>query len=125
MSARRRCRKALRDLRAVAPLALTYTLFVAATGTVCALLEGWPVTDGWWWAAVTTTTTGYGDLSPASGPGRVVGWITMLGGIVFIGHIVARVVSTRDRWTHEEQLAMFRLLSRILTAIKERNRADA
>ena len=72
------------------------------------LLEGWSFADSLWWAFTTTTTTGYGDLYPVTGAGRVVAVVTMFLGIVAIGVIVGRiaavVIRTHDDFTHEEQV---------------------
>lgn len=38
-----------------------------------------------WWCIVTITTTGYGDMSPATVPGRVVAAATMLTGLALFG----------------------------------------
>lgn len=45
--------------------------------------------DGVWWAWVTITTTGYGDLVPASGEGRVFAGLLMLFGIGFMSLVTA------------------------------------
>jgi voltage-gated potassium channel len=41
--------------------------------------------DALWWACETITTVGYGDYYPVTGPGRVVGVITMVVGIGLFG----------------------------------------
>ena len=47
--------------------------------------------DSLWWAVVTSTTVGYGDISPATFGGRMVGVLLMLSGIGFLGILTATV----------------------------------
>jgi voltage-gated potassium channel len=56
--------------------------------------------DGLWWSTTTITTVGYGDVSPKTAAGRVVGGITMVVGISTFAVVTAKVaeflVRTRD-----------------------------
>lgn len=95
------------------PLAIClYLGIVLVAAFAVSVFEGWAVWDAVWWAFVTTTTTGYGDLSPVTGPGRVAGVLTMFAGIIGIGVIVGRiaavVIRTHDDFTHEEQVDLSR-----------------
>ena len=47
--------------------------------------------DSLWWAVVTSTTVGYGDISPGTFGGRIVGVMMMLSGIGFLGILTATV----------------------------------
>lgn len=52
------------------------------------------VGSGFWWAAVTMTTVGYGDKSPRSFGGRVVGFIWMFTAIIVISFFTASIASS-------------------------------
>jgi voltage-gated potassium channel len=53
--------------------------------------KGHSTWDGVWWAVTTMTTVGYGDLSPQSDTGRVLGIFVMLVGIGFIALVTGAV----------------------------------
>jgi ABC-type amino acid transport substrate-binding protein len=52
------------------------------------------ITDGLWWAAVTSTTVGYGDKTPRTRAGRVIGVIWMFAAVVLIALFTAQVTSS-------------------------------
>jgi len=45
--------------------------------------------DGIWWAAATVTTVGYGDVSPVSQEGRIIGFVLMVVGVTIFGLALA------------------------------------
>lgn len=47
--------------------------------------------DGLWWAITTVTSVGYGDYYPVTTPGRVLGAILEVGGVMTFGVIIALV----------------------------------
>ena len=47
--------------------------------------------DALWWSIVTLTTVGYGDISPATLGGRLVGITVMVAGIGFLGTLTATI----------------------------------
>ena len=49
--------------------------------------------DALWWSFVTVTTVGYGDLSPATGAGRITAAILMIVGIGFIGMLTGTIAT--------------------------------
>lgn len=55
-------------------------------------MEG--VGSGFWWAAVTMTTVGYGDKSPRTFGGRVVGFLWMFTSIIVISFFTAAIASS-------------------------------
>ncbi|MCZ4409545.1 transporter substrate-binding domain-containing protein [Cryomorphaceae bacterium 1068] len=50
--------------------------------------------DSFWWSAVTMTTVGYGDKSPKSTGGRIVGLIWMFTAIIIISGFTASIASS-------------------------------
>jgi voltage-gated potassium channel len=51
------------------------------------------MTDAVWWSIVTLTTVGYGDISPTSLGGKIVGVGIMMAGIGFLGFFTASVAT--------------------------------
>src|SRR3954453_16467736 len=49
--------------------------------------------DGLWWAIVTMTTVGYGDISPVTPGGRLVGAVLMISGISALGLFTATIAA--------------------------------
>ena len=44
--------------------------------------------DGLWWAVTTMTTVGYGDITPETDAGRMIGIVVMLVGIGFLTMLI-------------------------------------
>jgi len=49
--------------------------------------------DSIWWGIVTLTTVGYGDISPATIGGRIIGGFMMVFGVGFLGMLTATIAS--------------------------------
>ncbi len=62
--------------------------------------------DAAWWTLVTITTVGYGDISPTSVGGRIVGVFLMLFGIGFLGMLTATLASTFIENRRQEEKGM-------------------
>jgi ABC-type amino acid transport substrate-binding protein len=50
--------------------------------------------SGFWWAAVTMTTVGYGDKSPRTPAGRVIGFLWMFTAVIIISFFTASIASS-------------------------------
>ena len=72
------------------------------------LLEGRTIYEGFWWACVTALTIGYGDLSPVTASGRIMGvifshfWILLIAPMI-IGNIISKILQDKEKFTHAEQ----------------------
>ena len=75
-----------------------YVLMISAVAILLAAVgmtyvENMPFQDALWWSFVTATTVGYGDLSPASGAGRIIACMLMIVGIGLIGSLTSTITS--------------------------------
>ncbi len=51
------------------------------------------VLSGFWWSAVTMTTVGYGDKSPKTGWGRIIGFVWMFASLIMVSYFTASIAS--------------------------------
>ena len=75
-----------------------YVLMISAVIILMAAVamtyvEKMPFQDALWWSFVTATTVGYGDLSPATGIGRIIACALMIVGIGLIGSLTSTITS--------------------------------
>ena len=86
------------SVRNAASVIVMATLFIVVAGGVAIRLldhhEYSSIWLGMWWSLQTVTTVGYGDVTPESVPGRLVGGLVMLQGIAFLAIITAAITST-------------------------------
>jgi voltage-gated potassium channel len=66
---------------------------IVTSAVLMTYFERMKFTDALWWAFVTATTVGYGDLSPATGMGRIIASLLMLVGIGLIGSLTSSITS--------------------------------
>ena len=104
---------------------LIYIASLVCAAGLFAAFEAKPFWDGLWWAVVTALTIGYGDLAPATVPGRLTGFVFghfWIFGVIpmIIGNIISRMMEDRDRFTHAEQEWQERTLREIAVAVGAR-----
>ncbi|MDT0651887.1 ion channel, partial [Autumnicola edwardsiae] len=63
------------------------------------------ILQGFWWSAVTMTTVGYGDKSPRTTGGRVIGFIWMFMAIIMISSLTAGIASSLTARTINDQIS--------------------
>lgn len=66
-------------------------LIIAASVAFWYFEEKLGLFDAFWWSFVTVTTVGYGDISPGTLGGRIVGMALMMLGIGFLGVLTATI----------------------------------
>lgn len=113
---RRKSRLNLLDT--IGEVLMVYGSLIVGCTIIVGALERWSEVDALWWAVVTVSTTGYGDLAPKTGLGRLVAAGLMIGAwvlnIVLAGLVAARLIVDNDAWTHEEQEEVKRGLAQLL-----------
>jgi voltage-gated potassium channel len=72
--------------------------------------------DGVWWAITTVTTVGYGDFSPVTDAGRIIGIVVMIVGIGFVAIVTAAAAERfmRSREAEAERAVLLERLDEIL-----------
>jgi len=99
-------------------LAAAYLVLILAAATLFMYLESAPFLDSVYWAGTTATSTGYGDISPKTGGGRILALELMhisIFGVapMIVVRLIDRLNENRDAFTHEEQEAIVARLDRI------------
>ncbi|WP_420133411.1 cyclic nucleotide-gated ion channel [Rhodopseudomonas sp.] len=61
------------------------------------------IPDAMWWAIVTLTTIGYGDVVPATGMGRMIASVTIVGGLIMIALPVGIVANAFSEVIHRRE----------------------
>ena len=121
---------------AASVIVMATLVIVVAGGVAIRILDHHEYSSIWlgmWWSLQTVTTVGYGDVTPESVPGRLVGGLVMLQGIAFLAIITAAITSTfvaraqseRDADAHaQEDLAEDRLDARLVDLSQRLDRLE-
>ena len=77
------------------------------------------ILEGFWWSAVTMTTVGYGDKSPQTTGGRIIGFIWMFMAIIIISSLTAGIASSLTVQTMNDEIGGIQDLSNFkVTSVK-------
>ncbi|KAI7555438.1 hypothetical protein KC346_g23673, partial [Hortaea werneckii] len=72
---------------------ILFLAYVLAAGGVYARVEGWDFLNSVYYIIVTLFTIGFGDFSPETHTGRSLYFPMSVGGIIFVGLIIANIRS--------------------------------
>lgn len=101
-----------------------YALSLLCGAVVFAIIEQKTFADGLWWATVTSLTIGYGDLTPVTPLGRLVGilfghfWIFVVIPMI-VANIIMHLVEDKHLFSDEEQQELMARLRRIEAKLNE------
>ena len=90
-------------------LILSYAMLIIVCGVLFYFFEDdKSVGDAIWWAVVTASTVGYGDISPATWPGRVIAGLLISVMVLVViplitAHFASKLIVDADAFRHEEQ----------------------
>lgn len=93
------------------------------------LVEAKSFSDGLWWATVTALTIGYGDLTPVTVTGRIIGvlfghfWIFMVIPMI-VANIILHLVEDKHAFTDDEQRELMARLKTVETLLHARQQAE-
>jgi voltage-gated potassium channel len=96
-------------------LAGVFVSVVVVSSILYSMTENKNFFDGLWWTFVTGFTVGYGDLYPETLAGRIGAVMLMIIIILVIvpvitAQLASKLIVDRDKWSHEEQEALFQAL---------------
>ncbi len=80
--------------------------------------------QGFWWSAVTMTTVGYGDKSPRTLGGRIVGFIWMFMAIIMISSLTAGIASSLTVQNINDEITTVQDLNRFEVTTVEHSSAQ-
>jgi hypothetical protein len=102
------------------PLWILYIYFVSVviSSLLFSYFEQKPLLDSIYWSFITALTIGYGDLSPATVEGRLVGiifshfWIFLLIPMI-IANLINNIIEDKNEFTDAEQVWQRETLERL------------
>ena len=77
------------------------------------------IPDAFWYSLVTMTTVGYGDYFPLSIPGRLVGGLCAISGVLMVAMVVPVVVANFEFYYKRDKMISVRKKERTLSMAKE------
>lgn len=113
---------------AASVIVVATALVVGAGGVLIWLLDHKEYPNVWlglWWALQTVTTVGYGDVTPTSVSGRLVGALVMLEGTAIVAIMTAAITSAfisraeRERTERTERIEELEEIEEIASAVGE------
>jgi len=117
------------SVRNAASVIVVATLVVVVAGGVAIrILDHHEYTSIWmgmWWALQTVTTVGYGDVTPTSTAGRIVGALVMLEGIAFLAIVTAAITSTFVTHAKREQQSRKQAANKVTEAPIDAERVES
>jgi voltage-gated potassium channel len=112
-------------------LILSYLLLIVVCASLYRIFEkAVSFGDALWWAVVTASTVGYGDISPKTGPARVMAALLISLMVLIVvplitAHFASKLIVDQDAFRHEEQEEIKNNLRFIRAHIEALNARDS
>lgn len=106
-------------------LLTTYASLIVVCSVGYHFFEDATIGDSIWWAVVTASTVGYGDISPKTPEGRVLGGVLISFMVLIViplitAHFASKLIVDNDAFKHEEQEEIKAQLRQIRNLLEER-----
>lgn len=105
-------------------LILSYAGLILISALIFDAIEDKGFGNSVWWAIVTASTVGYGDISPAGLPGRILAGALISVMVLLViplitAHFASKLIVDNDAFHHEEQEELKSNLRRVRELLEE------
>ncbi len=85
-------------------LLLTFLLYYTEQGREGSSIN--TLAEAFWYSVVTLTTVGYGDYTPVTGVGRLIGFLFLIGSVGVLGYLISQLTNQVSQFLEKKRLGL-------------------